>query len=1657
MGTPYFIVATGQSNIYCNGNGVPYNWNPNPRAKVWNNIRDDDSSIGNAFVATPSNLVDMTMRYASDIADADPNKDVYSAIYARAGGDISLWIGGTFRAPDFGALGSGKIYLNNTSQVAMTAIWVSRYDVYGVARWNTGNGLWVGQYLWLKQGSTIAQYQVGSFSNDAELNYTIYVTHVASNGAFNTSSAIQVEFQPRMLYEIENSVPVALAAAGKTSVDVLMWWQGESDAGFNTRYTSEFNFIMSYLGAKSWWRSDTKILICGLNSTANNGIPASDQMNSTLASLVTGYPNRYFCNTAANLTPSLWADVYHLTAAGFAAAGDLMFNNVYKPPLVAAATYAVAPSTTSLVEGSSVTFSVSTTGVANGTVLYWTNGGTTSSSDFADSANSGSVTINNNAASITRSLVSDSLTEGGETIVLQLRTGSTGGTIVATAATVTVTDPSGGTGGTSTITGMSVSVLTEVMDITPNPAHQVWGGGLWVDGPPHPYRDASGNVYVMLKHSENYRFRIPDWNNSPGWVLQGPTYTSVRDGVEGHYNLRHWVFGVYASGNTLYGLTHHEWYHYLISKYGVYGFNGWNDVAPGSANFNREWVNGIGHVVSTDGGATFTISPNNDSTRLTLVPEPWGIQKARPMYGFFHASNIVKEGNYYYACVEQRSVTQTANEWCTCGMSMIRTSNPAVATGWEFWDGSSWVGVNHGTYQGNLSSQKPYMFFQQTTNFYVLGIDPANGQQSIGGQTNSHMGQNIRFHTPTNQWIIFGFAGTSGYNFGYSTSPTLANPQFNTVVPITNSEPLKYLPYMAVFDANATDQNYQNIGNNLTVLTVSDVVKINKGTLTISVSTTPPPTPTYSIAPSTTSVNEGQSVTFTITTSNVANGTVLYWNNGGSTTAADFTDSVNSGSVTINNNSATLTRTLTNDVTTEGTETLVIQLRTGSSSGTLVATSLSVTVNDTSVPTTPTYSVTPSATAVAEGTTVTFNVTTTNLPGDNILYWTNAGTTSAADFSDGANSGAILIRDNAGWIARTFVSDAATEGNETLIFQLRTGSTAGPIVATATTVTVSDPATALPQLFVRTSPTTWTNTATASGFRIRNSTAWIDKTGNLAGIGVRNQLNNDWIYFVSQSVPTYGIAPSATNVNEGQTVTFSVTTTNFGTGTLYWTTSGTVAAADFSDNALTGSVAITNNVGTITRTLANDVTTEGVENFSISLRTNCVAGTVVAASSAVTVNDTSVPGTVTYSVVPTATTINEGQTVTFNVTTTNLPGDNILYWTNAGTTSAADFSDGANSGGILIRDNAGWIARTLVNDLSSEGGETISWQLRTGSTSGPVVATAATVVVVDTSVPANPTYAIAPTATSINEGQTATFNVTTTNFGNGTLYWTNNGTTNGADFTDGANSGSVAITNNAGTISRTLANDQTSEGGETIALQLRTSSVAGTVVATSATVVVADTSVPTVPTSLTMNRNNLDFIYLPDKTSTQEPTMDMRVTINASAFFAVATNPFDHMPFALDCAGGAGNNDPHCGPIYRNGRNLFVTARGFFITRSGVWSEIWNGTGSPVIAQVANTSGQVFDPTQGTYVVRIRAGYSTGFYANMMTITVTRDTLYGQVVFQGSAGIGATYTGVHRVAIAAIATGFQGPAPANGCIEPSGPGSAYGGDIPISGFSLNLS
>lgn len=461
--------------------------------------------------------------------------------------------------------------------------------------------------------------------------------------------------------------------------------------------------------------------------------------------------------------------------------------------------------------------------------------------------------------------------------------------------------------------------------------------------------------------------------------------------------------------------------------------------------------------------------------------------------------------------------------------------------------------------------------------------------------------------------------------------------------------------------------------------------------ITVNDTSQTPAAPTYSATPSTTNVNEGTALTINVNTTSVNNGTTLYWT---VSSAADF--DTTSGSFQINSNTGSFNVTPAEDALTEGSETFTVAIRTGSTSGTVVATTTNITISDTSTtPAGTVYNVT-----VASG---------TNQYGTGNKYYIEG-------FS-GASPALNLIEGE----TYIFRQDDASNATHQLLFSSTANGTWGGGVEYTQGVTKVGTAGSLgayTQIVVPVSaPTLYYYCINHDG---------MGGTANTP----------------SPATPTYDSVTSPATVNEGQSVEFTVTTQNVPDSTTVGYTITGISADDLSAGSLTGNIVITANTGSVSVTLAEDATTEGSEIMTLTLdATDSAANTTGAISSSTTITDTSQTPVATYNATPAATNIDEGSALTINVATANVPDATTLYWT---VTNTGDF--GTASGSFVINSNAGSFTVTPTADLITEGAETFTVSIRTDSVSGTIVDTTSNITINDTST-FTPDYTITVTNT----------------------------------------------------------------------------------------------------------------------------------------------------------------------------------------------------------------------------------------------------------------------------------------------------------------------
>lgn len=210
-----------------------------------------------------------------------------------------------------------------------------------------------------------------------------------------------------------------------------------------------------------------------------------------------------------------------------------------------------------------------------------------------------------------------------------------------------------------------------------------------------------------------------------------------------------------------------------------------------------------------------------------------------------------------------------------------------------------------------------------------------------------------------------------------------------------------------------------------------------------------------SIIPNQTTVNESQSVIFTINTSGLMNGSIIYWRLAGvGVNSSDFTSGV-SGSAVVNNNKATITVNLREDQLTEGIEYFYITIHPTAASQLEMARSGLITITDSSL--TRSVSITSSASTINEGQAVTFTVQFTNFPTGTVLSYNISGGVNSADFTDNKVIDNITIPSSGSVsITKTTLLDTILENDEIINFRIMSSSNGSGSVLASRSVTIKN-------------------------------------------------------------------------------------------------------------------------------------------------------------------------------------------------------------------------------------------------------------------------------------------------------------------------------------------------------------------------------------------------------------------------------------------------------------------------------------------------------------------------------------------------------------------------------------------------------------------------
>ena len=208
--------------------------------------------------------------------------------------------------------------------------------------------------------------------------------------------------------------------------------------------------------------------------------------------------------------------------------------------------------------------------------------------------------------------------------------------------------------------------------------------------------------------------------------------------------------------------------------------------------------------------------------------------------------------------------------------------------------------------------------------------------------TNDSLNTQYRLYTSNiNRWVstytVTASSSSTDFTISYAENPDgSANSSGSTTELPANGQTFTYVTQCRVISGTRDPIN----GGGAAWVDV-----INSGE---SFTITRSPSSTYSVSASPTTINEGQSTTYTVTTSNVANGTTVGYSITG-IAAEDLSSGSLTGTLTISSNTASTSISLANDNLTDGTDTATLTLNSTDSTGASTGSaSASVTVNDTS-------------------------------------------------------------------------------------------------------------------------------------------------------------------------------------------------------------------------------------------------------------------------------------------------------------------------------------------------------------------------------------------------------------------------------------------------------------------------------------------------------------------------------------------------------------------------------------------------------------------------------------------------------------------------------------------------------------------------------------
>jgi len=210
------------------------------------------------------------------------------------------------------------------------------------------------------------------------------------------------------------------------------------------------------------------------------------------------------------------------------------------------------------------------------------------------------------------------------------------------------------------------------------------------------------------------------------------------------------------------------------------------------------------------------------------------------------------------------------------------------------------------------------------------------------------------------------------------------------------------------------------------------------------------------------------------------------------------------------------------------------------------------------------------------------------------------------------------------------------------------------------------------------------------------------------------------VSIVGDDLPTYNVEADRTVAEEGDTITYTITTANVDNGTtLSYTLSGDISTTDIIGFDLTGTFEVQNNSAEVQIQLAEDGILEDSELITFTIDNTTASADVIILPEDIIVE---VEDLTTVTVKSDKLSYDEGETISYTITTTNVPDGTVFQYSLFGTSiTPSDISGGSLYGTFIVLDNKAKVYVGIEEDLTIERDETLTFTINGTGASTQVI------------------------------------------------------------------------------------------------------------------------------------------------------------------------------------------------------------------------------------------------------------------------------------------------------------------------------------------------